>query len=67
LELIGCKVLAGFVLEKTDEQLFTVISLATGKKGNMEKNELVQFRQRRISSIPLSPKTFLDITNLCRE
>ena len=31
LELIGCKVLAGFVLEKTDEQTFTVISLATGK------------------------------------
>ncbi|CAF3891308.1 unnamed protein product [Rotaria sp. Silwood2] len=32
LELIGCKVLAGFVLEKTDEQTFTVISLATGNK-----------------------------------
>jgi hypothetical protein len=30
LELIGCKVLAGFVLENTDKQTFTVISLATG-------------------------------------
>jgi hypothetical protein len=49
LELIGCKVLAGFVLEKTDEQLFIVISLATGKKRNMEKNELVQFRRKFFS------------------
>lgn len=30
LELIGCKVLAGFVLENINEQTFTVISLATG-------------------------------------
>jgi hypothetical protein len=32
LELIGCKVLAGFVLENTNEKTFTVISLATGMK-----------------------------------
>ncbi|CAF3501434.1 unnamed protein product, partial [Rotaria socialis] len=32
LELIGCKVLAGFIIEKIDEQTFTVISLATGNK-----------------------------------
>ncbi|CAF0800756.1 unnamed protein product [Adineta steineri] len=32
LELIGCKVLAGFVLEEIDKQTLTVICLATGNK-----------------------------------
>ncbi|CAF1111377.1 unnamed protein product [Adineta ricciae] len=32
LELIGCKVLAGFVQEKCEEQAFNIVSLATGNK-----------------------------------
>lgn len=56
LELIGCKVLAGFVLENTDEQSFTVISIATGEQ---EKNislryfHPVYFRENKPSELIL--------------
>jgi len=35
LELIGCKVLAGFVLENADDQTFRVVSLATGNHSSL--------------------------------
>jgi hypothetical protein len=47
LGMIGCKVLAGFVMENVDQQSFEVVSLATGREFLYLICYSVNFREKR--------------------